>query len=182
MGINLINFKERNMQYDIYLLLAQDIIDFNTLNALPENSQGPQVTPMTYKNENNRSSVKMNFSGTANAVIPAMFMFSNVGVTDLWITSTPITLDGSGNANSIEVECWTTGAIVALANTLTNMVTSNPDVASVTNPYDAIVSGQEFNNCVDKSTIDDPDYQPWTDAMENNQAISTREVITITMV
>lgn len=169
------------MLNDIYMLLPEDTTDFNTLNALPENNQGPQVSPMSYKNNNTRSSVKMTFTGTADYVIPGGFQFSNSAVSNLWITEDPITLDGSGNASDVYVECWTQGPIEALAGTLTNIVTTNPDVTSVTNEFDAVVSGEEFNNCVDKSTIDDPTYQPWADAMEANKPISTREVITIEM-
>lgn len=170
------------MLNDIYLLLDQDIIDFNTLNALPANNQGPQVTPMSYQNQADESSVKMTMTGTTDAVIPAGFRFSDVGGSNIWEISTPVTLDGSGNAVDVYAKCRTDGAIVALAGTLTNIVDSNPDLVSVTNPYNAVVSGETFDTCVDKLTIDDPVYQQWKDVMEVNQSISTRKVITITMV
>ena len=167
------------MLNNIYLLLPADIADFNKLNALPENNRGPQVLVMSYQNNSNRSSVKMIFTGTANAVIPAGYMFSDALTKNLWITSAPITLDVAGNASDVYVECWTVGPIVALSATLTNKITSNQNVTSVTNVFDAVVAGEAFDSCVDQSTIQDPLYQPWTDAMEANQPIATREVICI---
>lgn len=169
------------MLNDIYLLLPQDIIDFNTLNALPANSQGPQVTPMSYVNSNNKSSVKMNLIGVPDAIIPLAFMFTDAEALNTWIISSPVTLDGSGNATNVYAECLTQGEITGLVGTLTEMITFSPNLTSITNPFDAVVSGEEFDNCIDKSTVDDPLYQPWKDAMEANQPISTREIITITM-
>ena len=47
------------MLTDIYMLLPQDVIDFNALNALPENNQGPIVVPTSYDNMSDNSSVKV---------------------------------------------------------------------------------------------------------------------------
>ena len=177
------------MLNDIYLLLPQDITDFNTLNALPANNQGPQVPPMSYQNGNSRSSVKVNLTGTPNYEIPKTFMFSDSEVNNIWELvpqvvdniSVPFVFDENGNAFNIYAECKSIGAVTAVAGTLTNIVLGSVDISSITNPNDAVISGQIFDACVDKSTIDNPTYQAWADAMENNQPISTREVITITI-
>ena len=177
------------MLNDIYLLLPQDVIDFNALNALPENNQGPQVSPMSYQNNNSYSSVKVNLTGTPNSEVPKTFMFSDTQENNIWELvlqvvnniTVPIVLDSNGDAFNVYAECKAIGEVTADAGTLTNIVMSPGDISSIANPFDAIVSGQLFDNCVDKSTIDDPTYQAWADAMEANQPISTREVITITI-
>lgn len=169
------------MLNDIYTLLPQDIIDFNNLNALPKNSKGPQVTPMSYKNAANESSAKMTLSGTPAALIPAGFQFSDVLGLNVWEISTPFILGTNGEIIDVRAKCRTDGEIVAVAGTLTSKITTDPHITSLTNPNNAIISGAVYDNCVDKKTIDDPRYQQWADAMESNQSIETRQVITITM-
>jgi len=186
----------------IYLLLPQDITDFKALNALPENNQGPQVSPMSYRNDNDKSSVLVNLTGTAGTTIPSGgLLFSTTPSTAVWITvgnlvtikdqlqvelgedkiPTPVVLDANGDGLGVYCESISPGSISADFNTLNNIIIPVAGVNNVVNPFNAVVSGEDFLNCVDKKTIDDPTYQPWADAMEANQAIGTREVIIITI-
>ena len=167
---------------DIYVLLDDDVTGFKQLNALPENSHGPQVVVSSYRNTNPKSSVKFNFTGTPDATIAnGLFIFSGVGA--LWVVTDTFVLDSQGNATEVYAECVTPGEMIALAGTLNTVFNPSmfPDILKVTNPYDAIVSKKEFLQCVDSSITQNPIYQPWVDVMNENQPISTRELITIMM-
>jgi uncharacterized phage protein gp47/JayE len=75
-------------------------------------------------------------TGTPFAPIPAGQLVSDVNNVNQWATTEDVVLDGAGTA-TVTVRCTVTGPVVALAGTLTNIVTPYPGLSSVTNPADA---------------------------------------------
>lgn len=187
------------MLNEIYLLSVQDVLDFNGLNALPENNRGPQVSPMSYKNQNSKSMVRVDISGDPNITVPLAFLFSDLSGLNMWIVVgnlvmvngqlvietdenenvVPVTLDGNGQVFGAYCESIAPASINAGANTLIKIITPSSGINTITNRFPASASGASYDSCVDKTTIDNPNYQPWRDAMEANQPISERDVIII---
>lgn len=72
-------------------------------------------------------------TGTPFAPMPAGILVADVNNVNQWATTEDVVLDALGSA-TVTVRCTVTGPVSAAANTLTNIVTPQPGLASVTNP------------------------------------------------
>ncbi len=87
------------------------------------------------------SVVDFTLTGTPLATIP---LSEGIEVTDsiadnIWRIIEDIVFDVSGDASGLQAVCQTLGAIEAAPNTLTQLVLSNADIFTVTNPSPALV-------------------------------------------
>ena len=71
----------------IYELTNQDVIDFNSLNARPENAGGPKVSVMSYGNSSPKSIVVCDITGTAGTTLPSLFVITDNNGLNNWIAS-----------------------------------------------------------------------------------------------
>lgn len=106
---------------------GQSLINISALTG----TQGPeQPTPST---------VLVNLTGTAHAVISPATFATNDALGSQFTMNAAVTLDGGGNATGVACTAVTPGPVIATAGTLTVIVTPRAGLATVTNPLDAVV-------------------------------------------
>lgn len=88
------------------------------------------------------STVVLNATGTASTVVPAGSSVSTLDSSATFITDTVLTIDSSG-LGSVSATAVTTGPLVALAGTITNIDTPVAGWSTVTNSSNAVIGSNE---------------------------------------